>query len=393
MVRHRPAQKESRKMFSINTNAAALTALSSLNTTTAALDQTQTEISTGSRVSSASDNPAIYSIANSMTANQAGLSAVQDSLSYGQSAVSLASSAAAQISSQLASLQQTVTQAQTGGMDQSTMQNQVNAILTNINQMANSATFNGVNLLNGSSPNLSVVQDIQGDQLTVANQNATTSGLGLSNLATNASAMELSFNNSFAPANGDKVTLSDGTKNYVFEFSDGSAPLTTTPNANTTVFAVQVTPSSQSNMQMVGAMISSMNQQGFGAVLNSNGSLDIAGKGITEAASTATFTGGGVSESAVTGSTAAIAIVQSAVNQMNTKAAVLGAASQQITGMQSFSSSLSNSLTTGLGALTDADMAAESAKLQSLQTKQQLAIQSLSIANQQPQSLMSLFRG
>ena len=60
--------------------------------------------------------------------------------------------------------------------------------------------------------------------------------------------------------------------------------------------------------------------------------------------------------------------------------------------MVSFASSLSNALTAGIGALTDANMAAESAQLQSLQTKQSLAIQSLSIANQQPQSIMQLFR-
>ncbi len=60
--------------------------------------------------------------------------------------------------------------------------------------------------------------------------------------------------------------------------------------------------------------------------------------------------------------------------------------------MQTFTSDLSDSLTSGVGALTDADLSAESAKLTSLQTKQQLAIQSLSIANSQSQSILSLFR-
>jgi flagellin len=46
----------------------------------------------------------------------------------------------------------------------------------------------------------------------------------------------------------------------------------------------------------------------------------------------------------------------------------------------------------GLGALVDADLAEESARLTALQTRQQLATQSLSIANQQSQSLLSLFR-
>ncbi len=379
-------------MFSINTNTSAMAALASLSATATSLSETQNEISTGSRVSSAADNPAIYSISNSMQASIAGLSAVSDNLSFGQSTVGVASSSAAQISSQLATLQQTVTQAQQQGLSQTTMQNQVNAILKNINQIANAASFNGVNLLDGVSGNLNVVQDIKGDTITVANADATASGLGLSNLATNASATELTFNNTFAVANADNVTLSDGTNKYVFEFSDGSAPLTTTPTTTTKVFAVQVDPTTQSNMEMVGSLISAMQQQGFGAVLNSNGSLDISGNNVTAANSSVSFASGGVTEAAVTGATAAIAMVNSAVNQMNTKSAALGAASQQITSMQNFSSALSDSLTSGLGALTDANMAAESAKLQSLQTKQQLAIQSLSMANQQPQALMSLFR-
>ncbi len=158
------------------------------------------------------------------------------------------------------------------------------------------------------------------------------------------------------------------------------------------MFAVQVDPTTQSNMQMVGAMVSEMNKEGFGALVNTDGSVTVSGNGITNAATSESFASGGATQTAVTGATAAVSVVQSAINTMNTKAAVLGAAANQITAMQSFSSSLASSLTTGLGALTDADMAAESAKLQSLQTKQQLAIQSLSIANQQPQALMSLFR-
>ena len=51
-----------------------------------------------------------------------------------------------------------------------------------------------------------------------------------------------------------------------------------------------------------------------------------------------------------------------------------------------------DSMETGLGALVDADLAKESAKLQSLQIRQQLGTQSLSIANQAPQALLSLFR-
>jgi flagellin len=54
---------------------------------------------------------------------------------------------------------------------------------------------------------------------------------------------------------------------------------------------------------------------------------------------------------------------------------------------------LQDSLDAGVGNLVDADLAKESAKLQSLQTKQQLGVQALSIANQTPQTILSLFKG
>ena len=54
---------------------------------------------------------------------------------------------------------------------------------------------------------------------------------------------------------------------------------------------------------------------------------------------------------------------------------------------------LTDSLTSGIGSLVDANMEEASARLQALQVQQQLATQSLSIANQAPQALLSLFRG
>ena len=57
-----------------------------------------------------------------------------------------------------------------------------------------------------------------------------------------------------------------------------------------------------------------------------------------------------------------------------------------------FISKLSDSITAGIGNIVDADLAKESAKLQALQVKQQLGVQALSIANQAPQTVTSLFR-
>lgn len=381
-------------MFSVNTNLGALSALSSLNNTQAMLQETQQQISTGKKVSQSSENPAVYSISNSMNADLAGLSAVSDNLAFGTATLSVATSASSQISSQLSSLKNTIVQAQQNGIDPTTMGNQITSILSNINQFASSATFNGVNLLDGTSPSLNVVQDIKGTQLTVANQAMTATGLGLTGLGVNSSAVNLAFDNTFAAAQGDTVSLSDGTNSWTFEINDTSSPaaLASVPSATNKVTAVNVDLSTASSNQVVGALVAAMKSQGFGAEIQTDGSVNVGGNGITNASSTTTIGSGGATQTAITGAAAAITLVDSAITSMNSKTATLGQAQQQIAGMSSFTSSLSSSLTAGLGALTDADMAAESAKLQSLQTKQSLAVQALSIANQQPQSLMSLFR-
>ncbi|HAY08099.1 MAG TPA: flagellin [Hyphomonas sp.] len=73
-------------------------------------------------------------------------------------------------------------------------------------------------------------------------------------------------------------------------------------------------------------------------------------------------------------------------------AAAFGSAQSSINSQAEFVKVLTDSLKTGVGSLTDADMEAASAKLQALQVQQQLGVQALSIANQSPQALLSLFR-
>lgn len=89
---------------------------------------------------------------------------------------------------------------------------------------------------------------------------------------------------------------------------------------------------------------------------------------------------------------ASAADVVAGIASMNTVLSTLGSASRQIADQQTFVTKLSDSIETGIGNLVDADLAKESANLQALQTKQQLGLQALSIANQAPQSILSLFR-
>ena len=65
---------------------------------------------------------------------------------------------------------------------------------------------------------------------------------------------------------------------------------------------------------------------------------------------------------------------------------------ENIASQREFVGELTNALESGMGSLVDADMEEASAKLKALQTQQQLGVQSLSIANQAPGAIMSLFR-
>ena len=92
--------------------------------------------------------------------------------------------------------------------------------------------------------------------------------------------------------------------------------------------------------------------------------------------------------------TASIALAQLSASILNTNAALgnLGSQSKEISNHNLFVQKLSDQLTTGIGNLVDADLARESARLQALQVQQQLGAQALSIANQAPQIILSLFK-
>jgi flagellin len=435
-------------LFSVNTNLGALAALQALDATQQAMTAAQNQVSTGQSVANASDNPAIYSISNTINANIAGLSAVSSSLNFGAQIVSTASNGIANISTTLQSLQQTVTNSGTSGYNLTTLQAAVTNDLAAINEYAAQASFNGVNLLNpatvaGITSNLTVVQGLDGSVYNVANQGLAaatflggsvptsfTQALGISNLNVTNPGYSVTFNNNLSLASFSNVVtgslltspadaafqITTGTgataQTFSFEFTDNAA--NTTPTLQTAqgqythVIDVQFNSTTDSTNQIVGDLVNAIRGAGFSVAQNTNGSLAITGQdssgnaisgvnfgSVSGGGALAAITNSGVTTAANTASTttALVSTVQSAISAANYISANLGAATQQITGIQNFTTSLSSALTAGVGALTDADLAAESAKLTSLQTKQQLATQSLSIANKQPQSLLTLFQG
>ncbi len=95
----------------------------------------------------------------------------------------------------------------------------------------------------------------------------------------------------------------------------------------------------------------------------------------------------------LSGASDALTKLDASISQLNAALGELGSEAKQIEAHSSFVTKLMDTLESGIGNLVDADLAKESARLQALQVQQQLGAQSLSIANQAPQIILSLFRG
>lgn len=91
-------------------------------------------------------------------------------------------------------------------------------------------------------------------------------------------------------------------------------------------------------------------------------------------------------------STTALGFVNTSITNLGTQLATWGAGARRLEVHKTFVGKLQDALTNGIGSIVDADLAKESAKLQSLQVKQQLGVQALSIANTSSASALALFR-
>ena len=129
------------------------------------------------------------------------------------------------------------------------------------------------------------------------------------------------------------------------------------------------------------------------ALANSDGTSFITATGRDLSLGGAIVTVGAASDiDTVAEASTMIATIASSLDALGLALAQLGTDSKKLGVHKNFIATLSSELQNGIGNLVDADVATESARLQSLQTKQQLGVQALSIANQAPTVLLSLFR-
>jgi len=284
---------------SVNTNAGALTALSSLRVNNTALSVTSRQVQTGYRVADANDDAAIFSVAQGVRGNVKAYAQVQSSLSAGIGLGEVTMSALKGIDNLTGDIKAKIIALSDGSLtsaQQNVYRGDIHALISQVNNYISQATYNGKNLLTGDAraTPLSFVADVSGTTLSYSTIH------------------QLNWDSD--EALGPNVLFP--TPNDVTDTINANPPNTTTAMASLNQFIGRVVEMSST----VASQMRSMQQQ------------------------------------------------------------------------RDFVDNLADAMKKGLGALVDADVAAQSATLQSQQVAQQLNMQALSIANQQPNVLLSLLR-
>ncbi|WP_321340785.1 flagellin [Breoghania sp.] len=138
-------------MASLMTNASAMTALQTLNTTNKSLAETQSRIATGYRVATAEDNAAYWSIATTMRSDNMALSAVEDALGLGAATLDTMYTAMDSTVDIVNDIKAKLVAAQDPGVDRAKIQEEIGALQDNLASIASSAVFNNENWLSVDS--------------------------------------------------------------------------------------------------------------------------------------------------------------------------------------------------------------------------------------------------
>ncbi len=422
-------------MSSILTNNSAMVALQTLKSINNDLSDTQSMISTGKEVSSAKDNAAVWSISKTMESDVKGFKAISDSLSLGESTVAVARNASETVTDLLTDIKGKIVAAQEENVDRTVIQDDIDALTDQIKSVIGAAQFNGQNLVDGSNTGtnsngntgINVLSSLDRDSS--GSVTASTIGVDTQNLSTSAG---LDITAGTGTGSASVATLAEnGGADEVditgFTFLDtsgaaaGSSALkTSTAGVDDTVVnglavgdVVELkigdiqgsyrVSEGDTDASVASGLKDSLQNAGlstddFAFDLTTAGTLTV--ENLTSDAGIAIEYGVSRGSGALSGlesidvvndAAGALSEIEAMLDGAIDAAASFGSVEGRLETQAAFISSLSDSLTSGIGSMVDADMEETSARLQALQVQQQLGVQSLSIANSSPQSILSLF--
>jgi flagellin len=402
-------------MSSILTNNSAMVALQTMKGINMNLNKTQADISTGKTVASAKDNAAVWAISKVMESDVQGFKGISDSLSVGTATLTVARNASESVTKLLTEMKGKIVAAQAENVDRGKLQTDISELTKQIESVVGAAQFNGLNLVDGSQTSINVLSSldrsatgVDSSNIQVTAQNLSTSaGTALSGTALGAVTN---------PTGAAGATSTVGT--FVFQGTGGalaSNAFGANPATATALIegdAIELTVGSttgryvvkqgDTNTELAEGLRNALTQGGLNGsdftLSATGGVLSITNN--TNTASAVSVAGtrgeGGLaalgSIDVTADPAAALTDIEGLLQTSINAASSFGSSQKRIEIQSEFVGQLTDSLKTGIGAMVDTDMEEASARLQALQVQQQLATQALSIANQQPQGLLSLFR-
>ncbi|MBU2942359.1 flagellin [Shimia thalassica] len=403
-------------MSSILTNSSAMVALQTLKTINSSLSDTQSQISTGKKVANATDNSAVWAISKVMESDVEGFNSISESLSLGQSTVAVARQASETVTDLLTEMKGKIVAAQEDNVDRGKLNADVSALKDQIDSVVGAAQFNGLNLVDGSASSASVLASLDRDasggvsasSISVTAQNLSTGGYTAKAAFTGSDGVAADSADAFGfsldgtggttdsgtvviadptYAEGDKITLRLGDEEVSYTVTADDAASSTTED----IVAVGLKAAIEATGSNLTVDYDSANPGELVITNDSTDSIQISGQ-FTNANSGGLGALASIDVSSSAGATAALGAIETLIDTAIDASSAFGSVEGRINTQSEFVSKLTDSLKTGIGSLVDADMEETSARLQALQVQQQLATQSLSIANQAPQSILSLFR-
>ncbi len=381
--------------LSILNNISALNAENSLTNTQMGLQKTLTQLSTGLKINSGSDDSAGLSIANGMQANIAALTQSQQNASNGVGLLQTADGALSQVTTLLNRAVTLATEASSGGLttgansQASALDTEFQSILTEINQIGNTTNFNGVNVFANNSPTT-----FTSTQASLSASTALTSG-SKTTITDSATGGTFVFTAGASSTIGDLETavsnaVSAGTLSAGTTASISGGKLVIGPNTGAT--GIQVS----SNDVKLGVMNANSTGSSSNVVFISDGSTSSPqNTNITTTINALSSTELNLNSSDLTSTTdaqAALTAVNTAINVISAQRGQIGASVNRLQAASNVMSSQVQNLQSASNNIQNADIGKTVANMTQYNILQSTGMASLQQANQASQAVLKLLQ-
>ena len=383
--------------LTVNTNVASLTSQRNLGGSQEALKTSLERLSTGLRINSAKDDAAGLAISERFTAQIKGLNQGVRNANDGISLAQTAEGALGEVTNNLQRIRELAVQASNTtntSTDRAALQNEVAALVAEIDRVATQTAFNGTKLLNGGFTGaVFQIGANAGDSITIDSiANSTAAQLGTQNTFTLVATV--AYTAALVAASYDAITVNAISVNGVALGAIASAS-SAAERAGQIVAAVNDKTGSTGVFAYINSASKIVLQSETVTATISLGGEVAATMGIGPNAVSANATSGKISGLSVEqygSAQTAIALVDSALNTINTTRATLGAVQSRFESAVASQQTTSENLAASRSRIQDADFASETANLAKAQILQQSGIAMLAQANAIPQNVLALLQ-